>query len=143
MVASPFSLREIGETDRDDVVRLVQESRVSAGKFRGGDVLWEHIDQIDLSTLPGRLAVANDQACGVVLWSCALDVLTVEILFVEESARGVGIGESLVNATVEQARAQGCRRVAGRALPGDRETKNVYERTGLVSQVITVGRNLD
>jgi len=143
MIASPFSLREIGETDRDDVVRLVQESRVSAGKFRGGDVLWEHIDQIDLSTLPGRLAVANDQACGVVLWSYALDALTVEILFVEESARGIGIGESLVNATVEQARAQGCRRVAGRALPGDRETKNVYERTGLVSQVITVGRNLD
>ena len=143
MVASPCSLREIGETDRNDVVRLVQESRVSAGKFRGGDVLWEHIDQIDLSTLPGRLAVANDQSCGVVLWSCAHDVLTVEILFVEESARGIGIGESLVNASVEEARAQGCRRVAGRALPGDRETKNVYERTGLVSQVITVGRNLD
>jgi len=143
MVASPFSLREIGETDREDVVRLIQGARANARGFRGGDVLWEHFDRIDLSTLPGRVAVANDQACGVVLWSRAHDVLTIEILFVEDSARGIGIGESLVNATVDEARAQGCRRVAGQALPGDRETKNVYERTGLVSQVITVGRNLD
>ncbi len=143
MVASPFSLREIGETDREDVVRLIQGARANARGFRGGDVLWEHLDRIDLSTLPGRVAVANDQACGVVLWSRAHDVLTIEILFVEDSARGIGIGESLVNATVDEARAQGCRRVAGQALPGDRETKNVYERTGLVSQVITVGRNLD
>lgn len=143
MVPSPFSLREIGVADRDDVRLLVEEARASAGNFRGGDVLWEYLDQIDLSTLLGRVAVANDQTCGVVLWSSTRDVLTVEVLFVEESARGIGIGESLVNATLEEARAQGCRRIAGRALPGDRETKNVYERTGLVSQVITVGRNLD
>ena len=143
MVASPFSLREIGETDREDVVRLIQGARANARGFRGGDVLWEHLDRFDLSTLPGRVAIANGQACGVVLWSRAHDVLTIEILFVEDSARGIGIGESLVNATVDEARAQGCRRVAGQALPGDRETKNVYERTGLVSQVITVGRNLD
>ena len=143
MVPSPFSLREIGESDRDEVVRLIQGARANASGFRGGDVLWQHLDRIDLSALPGRLAVANDQACGVVLWSRAHDVLTIEVLFVEVSARGIGLGECLVNASVEEARAQGCRRVAGRALPGDRETKNVYERTGLVSQVITVGRNLD
>jgi len=27
-------------------------------------------------------------------------------------------------------------------LPGDRETKNVFERTGLISQVILVGRTI-
>jgi len=51
--------------------------------------------------------------------------------------------ERLVLDAVGFAKSTGRSRVLGRALPGDRETKNVFERTGLVSQVIVVGKRID
>jgi len=44
------------------------------------------------------------------LWWAAQDCL-LEDLFVEESARGSGVGRALVEAVIEQARQRGCRRV--------------------------------
>jgi hypothetical protein len=41
------------------------------------------------------------------------------------------------------ARAAGVRRVGGSALPGDRATKNLFERNGLVARLILVERGLD
>jgi ribosomal protein S18 acetylase RimI-like enzyme len=44
------------------------------------------------------------------LWWAAEDAL-LEDLFVLESARGSGLGRALLEATVEQARERGCRRI--------------------------------
>jgi GNAT superfamily N-acetyltransferase len=69
--------------------------------------------------------------------------LVIEVVYVEPSSRNVGLGERLVLDAVGFAKSTGRSRVLGRALPGDRETKNLFERTGLVSQVIVVGKQID
>ena len=142
MVATPFSIREIGKADRSDVASLLDAARTSSEQFRGSEVLEELLAKVNVSELPGRVAVVDGEVKGLVAWTIAERMLTIEVLYVDPESRGVGIGEGLVLAAMEHARSAGLERIAGRALPGDRETKNVYERTGLVSQVILVGRTL-
>lgn len=63
-------------------------------------------------------------------------------VFVEPAAREVGVGDRLVSGLLEVLREWKCPWVSGTALPGDRQTKNLFERHGLVAQSITVGRTL-
>lgn len=63
-------------------------------------------------------------------------------VYVEPSAREIGIGDRLVSGVLEELAQTGCHWVSGVALPGDRQTKNLFERHGLVAQSITVGRSL-
>ncbi len=66
----------------------------------------------------------------------------VEDLFTLEGARGVSVGEEIMNALVDAARDAGCFGVDSLALPGDRETKNFFESFGLVARAILVHRSL-
>lgn len=68
---------------------------------------------------------------------------TVVRCFVEPDFRGVGAGDALMEQFLASARAAGMRRVGGSALPGDRATKNLFERNGLVARLILVERELD
>lgn len=63
-------------------------------------------------------------------------------VFVEPEARQLGLGDALLEAAVEVARAAGCETIEGTALPGDRDTKNLYERGGIVARKITVSKRL-
>lgn len=63
--------------------------------------------------------------------------------FVEPDFRGVGAGDALIGHFLTSARAAGARRVGGSALPGDRATKNLFERNGLVARLILVEHELD
>ncbi len=64
-------------------------------------------------------------------------------LFVLEPARGVGVGEALLQAMLEFAGDNGCVGIDAVALPGDRVTKNFFESFGLVARSIEVFRSLD
>jgi GNAT superfamily N-acetyltransferase len=63
-------------------------------------------------------------------------------LYVEAEARGVGLGELLMDALVAWCTEQGCIGVDSLALPGDRATKNFFESFGLVARAILVHRAL-
>lgn len=63
-------------------------------------------------------------------------------IYVEPGARGVGIGEALLDSALAWAREKGCRGVDSVALPGMRDTKNFFEAGGLVARAITVHRRL-
>ena len=63
-------------------------------------------------------------------------------VFVDPRARDVGVGEALIGAATTWALASGCVGLDGLALPGDRHTKNLYERSGLTARLITVHRDL-
>jgi GNAT superfamily N-acetyltransferase len=67
---------------------------------------------------------------------------TVDDLYVDPDARGVGIGEALMDHLLDWARAQGCFGIDSLALPGDRNTKNFFESFGLVARAIVVHRPL-
>ena len=63
-------------------------------------------------------------------------------LYVEPGARGVGVGEAVMDAVVTWSELKGCRGIDGFALPGDRETKNFFERFGRTARAILVHRSL-
>ncbi|QGG95278.1 GNAT family N-acetyltransferase [Actinomarinicola tropica] len=63
-------------------------------------------------------------------------------LYVEPDARGVGVGEAMMDQVVEWATAQGCIGIDSVALPGNRATKNFFESFGLVARAIVVHRPL-
>ena len=64
-------------------------------------------------------------------------------LYTLADARGVGVGEAVMNALIDWCREQGCFGVDSIALPGDRHTKNFFESFGLVARAIIVHRSLE
>jgi GNAT superfamily N-acetyltransferase len=66
----------------------------------------------------------------------------IDALYVEPAARGVAIGEALMDEVVAWSTAHGCRGIDAVALPGDRATKNFFERFGLTARAIAVHREL-
>lgn len=81
--------------------------------------------------------------CGTLGWSEDGSRVRIEHVYVEEWARGVGVGDALVAALFALARERGAERVVSSALPGDRSLKNLFERNGLVAREIIVERELD
>jgi GNAT superfamily N-acetyltransferase len=67
---------------------------------------------------------------------------TVDDLYVDPGARGVGLGEALMDHLLAWATAEGCFGIDSLALPGDRNTKNFFESFGLVARAIVVHRPL-
>lgn len=66
----------------------------------------------------------------------------VDDLYVDPGARGVGIGEAMMDLLVAHATEAGARGIDALALPGDRETKNFFETFGLKARAIVVHRDL-
>jgi GNAT superfamily N-acetyltransferase len=62
----------------------------------------------------------------------------VEDLFVEEGARGVGVGEAMMNQVMEWFSARDVVGVDAMALPGDRNTKNFFERSGFTARLLVM-----
>jgi GNAT superfamily N-acetyltransferase len=63
-------------------------------------------------------------------------------IYVDPGARGVAVGEVVMGAAVEWARERGCVGIDSVALPGNRDTKNFFERFGLVARAIVVHKRL-
>ena len=69
-------------------------------------------------------------------------VAHVDQVYVTADARELGFGDALLEAATAAAIATGARLLEGHALPGDRETKNLYERAGITARLITVSTRL-
>lgn len=150
--------RTATDADLGELVRLANEALASIPTGRGGDV----VALRDLRSRPVapslRSAVHDPEALVVVgLWHEATvgylvahlehlqdrtTLAVIDDLWVEVEARGVGVGEVMFLEALEWARAQGCRGIDAMALPGDRNTKNFFERFGLVARAIVVHRSL-
>jgi GNAT superfamily N-acetyltransferase len=72
------------------------------------------------------------------VWLDALDCC-LEDLFVEDAARGHGLGEGLVKAALERARERGCGRVELDVNDANAPAKALYERLGFSSYVESLG----
>ncbi len=156
--ADPVLLARPATTDDlADLVRLAGLARAEVEGERGGALLLAR--EYTGWTAPDRWSDVLGTDAGTVLVGCigtvvvAYGVATVEQLdgaplaiieaiFVEPGAREVGVGHSLMDALVRFARDRGCRGIDARALPGDRDTKNFFESSGLVARLLTVHRDL-
>ncbi len=136
--------------DVDVLVLLESEARLSLKEFRGADRL-----AIEVPEIGNRWPQVLTDGAMFVLVGCIdsvvmgyliarkLDQLaTIEQVFVTHDARNLGVGDALVSATLSWARDQNLTALDALALPGDRETKNLYERSGLVARLITVTKKL-
>ena len=136
--------------DVDVLVLLESEARLSLKEFRGADRL-----AIEVPEIGNRWPQVLTDGAMFVLVGCIdsvvmgyliarkLDQLaTIEQVFVTHDARNLGVGDALVSATLSWAREQNLTALDALALPGDRETKNLYERSGLVARLITVTKKL-
>lgn len=66
----------------------------------------------------------------------------IECCYVEEDARGVGVGTALMDAAVAWCASAGCAEVDALALPGDRVTKQRLEAAGFTARLLTLSRRL-
>jgi GNAT superfamily N-acetyltransferase len=70
------------------------------------------------------------------------DIAFVNQVYVEPEARELGFGDGLLDAARQEAQRHGCSALEGFALPGDRMTKNLYERAGITARKIIVSTRL-
>ena len=70
------------------------------------------------------------------------DIANVRQVYVQPEARELGFGDGLLEAARWEAQRHGCGALEGFALPGDRDTKNLYERAGITARKIIVSTRL-
>jgi GNAT superfamily N-acetyltransferase len=94
----------------------------------------------------GLVAEVDGTVVGFALVSihsvAATMVASIERVFVTRRARRVGIGDALIAATRREASQRGCTQLDALALPGDRDTKNLFERNGLTARLIVASTQL-
>jgi GNAT superfamily N-acetyltransferase len=136
-------VRAAERTDVDALAELEIEARSAVADQRGGGRwLEEHPpvsdwhDRIDA----GEVLVAHidDVVVGYLIWIVGPDrIVRIDQVWVTPEARELGFGDALLEAAVQAARQEGAVAVEGQSLPGDRHTKNLYERAGIVARLIT------
>lgn len=151
--------RIAGVDDLDLLEEMYRAAAVAIAPQRGGplDLLLEGRDEpvrdsfdIDLARSETLVTVGtiDDEPVGygVVRAEVLPDdtrLARVSDLFVLEPARGVGVGEALLQAMIDFGADRDCQGIDARALPGDRVTKNFFESFGLVARSIAVYKSLD
>ncbi len=113
---------------RQNFVGLADEledtkSRIVVGTYDSAVVGWGMASEIQIS---------DDRKIG-----------KIKELFVQSEARGVGVGEAIVSALIEWIQQQGCAGVEGTALPGNRDSKGIFERFGIKTRMLTLYKDLD
>lgn len=142
------AVRPATSADAAVLAELEADARAAMADQRGGSRrLAEEPavgDWAALVTLPDRVWVATIDAVVVGYLELAVrdDVAEVRQVWVHPEAREVGLGDGLLEAAIDGARRIGCTVLEGTALPGDRETKNLYERAGITARKIVVSTTL-
>jgi len=70
-------------------------------------------------------------------------VAAVRLVFTHPEARGVGVGEAMINAVLEHFRAEGYTRFDAHVLPGHRAAKNFFESAGFAARSIVMHHSDD
>ncbi len=139
--------------DTEQVRELELEARAALVGQRGGDrwlvehpavgddwtarcgdsiVLVAYIDDVIVGYLLADLTGVTSAGDDV--------VVCIDQVWVTPEARELGFGDELLAAAIDAGRQRGAVAVQGEALPGDRQTKNLYERAGIVARLITTFR---
>lgn len=153
--------RRATEGDLSTLVGLAARAADELRSARGGELWWRRDarpDPVDDSlraslTDPDQLVlVGTIDGCPVGFGTARLAavsesrgggvVAVVDELYVEPEARGVGVGEAVMDMLVAWADDRGCLGIESLALPGMRDTKNFFEGFGLVARALVVHRPL-
>ena len=133
--------------DLAEVSALEAMARVAMASQRGGAAhLAETPPEADWAAVVDAGLVWVAEIDGVVLGYLQLvlrgTAAVVRQVFVHPEARELGFGDRMLGCAVDHATALGCTVLEGTALPGDRDTKNLYERAGITARKIVVSKAL-
>jgi GNAT superfamily N-acetyltransferase len=149
--------RPAGDGDVQDIAQLLVEAEAEMSSQRGGAALLASLER-ESSAIETVVAALNDGDtmvwCGV--WEGAVvgysiartsregdaAIVTITDLYTTPQARDVGIGEVLLETAIAWAIGIDAVAIDAHALPGARESKNLFERLGLTARLITVRRDL-
>lgn len=146
-------VRAARHDDVDQLQMLEVEARAALAGQRGGDrwlathpplgVHWGSVvPEEHAATSEVTVAVIDDHVVGYIVTHVTGAVASIDTVYVTPDARQVGFGDALVETATARARAAGCTLIEAEALPGDRETKNLYERAGITARLIVVSKSL-
>jgi len=150
-------VRRCVASDADELIRLRQLEIDDLRAERDGDRWWsidgppegaiDLLGRLDADDALIALATLEWTPVGFVAASVRSNrsgelLAVVSDLFVEAEARELGVGEALMAAAIDWARALGCTAIDATVLPGSREAKNFFERAGLKARRIVVHRSL-
>ncbi len=135
--------------DHDQLRQLEREARDSLDGQRGGDRWLDEHPEIgdgwaqrctDVDVYVGSI---DDVVIAYLVAELGDDaIVRIDQVWVTPEARELGFGDELLATAIQAARQKGAIAVEGQALPGDRHTKNLYERAGIVARLITTFRRL-
>jgi ribosomal protein S18 acetylase RimI-like enzyme len=135
--------------DIDQLELLEREARAALVGQRGGERwLIEHPDvgaawTQRCTTADVWVAHIDHVVVGYLVAVLGFDrILRVDQVWVTPEARELGFGDGMLAAAIAAAVERGAEAVEGEALPGDRHTKNLYERAGIVARLITTYKRL-
>lgn len=145
--------------DVDELVRLEQEHRdaLASGVRGGAEWLrdhatvgaagWTHAlhdasNHVIVAGLDGAVLGYAHASLRPLPIGTPNAIAQVHSISVADGAREVGLGEALVSELVNWATGRGATAIEAEALPGDRQTKNLFERVGLVARLLVVSKSL-
>ena len=136
-------VRDAERRDVPELVWLETTAREHLPGQRGGDLWlarhpaqspeWPSVERGDVV-----VGVIDDVSVGYLRFHVDDAVLHVDDVFVHPGAREVGFGDALLAAAIGRGVERGARRIEAEALPGDRDTKNLYERAAITAKRITL-----
>lgn len=138
------AVRALHPADALHVAQLEQMARAAAVDYRGGAVwLDQHPPVAEWGAAPNTwVATIDDAVVGYLQLHLHGAVAEVAQVFVHPEARELGLGDALLEAAMTHARQAGCTAIEAVALPGDRDTKNLYERAGVIARLLVLRREL-
>ncbi len=130
------AIAELGAQERGGAVFAAREARpepVDVGLVRALQdpdcaVVVGAVDEVAVGMASGRVEKLRDGRL--------LGVL--DDLYVDPQARGVGVGEAMMNELLPWFAAHGCSGVDAVALPGMRATKNFFEECGFTARLLVM-----
>ena len=150
--------RPAGPGDADEVVALSRAGTAELRPHRGGEIWsqWEARPEPVEDAVQALLAADDAEVMVGTIDDAVVGYAIVALhrlhdgrpvghltdLYVMPEARGVGVGEALMEGITDWCRAQACIGIDSIALPGDRATKNFFESFGLVARALRVHRAL-
>jgi GNAT superfamily N-acetyltransferase len=146
--------RPATDADRASCVQLLGAALAHATSMRGGPALVGTATAEDLlagwadGDAPAAVFVGEYEGAVVGVLAVAAHERDgqrrgrIDCCYVEEDARGVGVGTALLEAAVQWCATSGCAGVDALALPGDRTTKQRLEAAGFTARLLTLSRRL-
>jgi ribosomal protein S18 acetylase RimI-like enzyme len=143
------TVRTATASDVPQLAWLEREARSALRDQRGG-VRWllDHPERAEqwgsvVAKQGTWVAHIGEVVVGYLVADFVGDLVRIDEVYVSPEARELGFGDELLAAAVSSARRRGSRTLDAEALPGDRNTKNLYERAGIKARLITVSTPLE